>query len=83
MACALTTTDNPYNPITQFDEWYEFDTRKGYNSSAYLARLAHTSPELPTADYNKVIEDAIDEIVDLNPLGIYAKVTENKGPGGG
>ena len=24
-ACAITTIDNPYNPFTQFDEWFTFD----------------------------------------------------------
>lgn len=43
--CALTTFDNPYNPFTQFSKWFLFDTEKGYNSCAYLGRIARTSEE--------------------------------------
>ena len=39
----LTTVDNPFDPIKQFDQWFLFDVEKGYNSSAYLARIARTS----------------------------------------
>ena len=28
----LTTSDNPYNPFTQFDEWQMFDSLQGYNT---------------------------------------------------
>ena len=35
-SCALTTTDNPYDPFTQYDAWYRFDEGKGYHSCAYL-----------------------------------------------
>lgn len=83
MASALTTIDNPYNPISQFDEWNAFDMRKGYNSLAYLARVAKTSPDMVPVDYNQAVEDAIDEIVKYNILGIYIKYTENNAPRGG
>lgn len=73
----LTTIDNPYNPFTQFDEWFAFDESKGYHSCAYLARIAKTSDELSEADEGKAIELAIDEIVSLNILGIYKKVTKD------
>lgn len=73
---ALTTTDNPYNPFTQFDQWYAFDEQKGYHTCAYLGRIARTSPELSEVDESNAIEDAIDEIVELNVLGIYKKVYE-------
>ena len=33
----LSTSDNPYNPFTQFKEWYSFDISKGYNTCSYLA----------------------------------------------
>lgn len=72
----LTTIDNPFNPFTQFDEWFAFDEAKGYHSCSYLARIVKTSDELSEADESLAIETAIDEIVKLNILGIYKKVTK-------
>lgn len=76
-AYMLTTVDNPYNPFTQFDEWYAFDTLKGYHTCSYLDRIAHTSDELSDADNELAINQAINEILDFNLLGIYQKVTED------
>lgn len=76
-AYMLTTVDNPYNPFTQFDEWFAFDSLKGYHSLSYLSRIAHTSDELSEADNELAINEAIDEILDFNLLGIYQKVTED------
>lgn len=73
-AIMLTTVDNPFNPFTQFDEWNAFDEAKGYYSCAYLARIAKVSDELSEEDEALAIEQAIDEIVKLNILGIYKKV---------
>lgn len=70
----LTTIDNPFDPFTQFDEWKAFDEEKGYFSCAYLARIVKTSDELSEEDEALAIEQAIDEIVRLNVLGIYRKV---------
>lgn len=73
-AVMLTTADNPFNPFTQFDQWFNFDNSKGYNTCSYLARIANTSNELSEADELLAIEQAIDEIVKMNILGIYKKV---------
>lgn len=73
----LTTTDNPYNPFTQFDEWLQFDVDAGYNTSGLLARIVQTSDELSEADESLAIENAIDEIVRLNVLGNLRKVTSS------
>ncbi len=72
---ALTTTDNPFNPLTHFDQWYEFDKEKGYHSCEYLARLAVVSDHLGIADYLDTVEDTIDDIVKFNLVGI---LTDNK-----
>jgi len=70
----LTTVDNPYDPFTDFDEWYAFDERAGYHTTAFLARVTKSSSELSDADQSLAIELAIDEIVRENVLGIYRKV---------
>ena len=44
-SCALTTIDNPYNPFEEFTSWFLFDVTKGYNSCAYLGRVAQTSDQ--------------------------------------
>ena len=70
----ISTIDNPFNPFTQFDEWFSFDTEKGYNSCSYLARIAHTSEQL--SDYLNYVEleRAIDEIIEYDFMKIYKKV---------
>lgn len=70
----LTTVDNPWNPFSHFDEWYQFDESSGYHTTQYLARLTLSSPDLSEVDQSDAIEVAIDEIVEQNVLGIYRKV---------
>ena len=70
----LTTTDNPFDPFTQWDEWKRFDEDMQYYTCEYLARIAKTSDDLSDADNESAIEDAINEIVSLNILGVYRKV---------
>ena len=74
---ALTTSDNPYDPITKFDEWYEYDEEKGYHTCSYLARIAKIIPGLPDAFNDDIIETAIDEIVRENLIGIETAYAVN------
>ena len=73
--CALTTFDNPFDPFKQFDSWFSFDMEKGYNSCAYLARIARTSDQLTDEENEREIERAIDEIIYYDFMNIYKKVT--------
>lgn len=72
--CRLTTIDNPYDPFEQFNSWFLFDVEKGYNSSAYLGRIARTSDEFTEEENNEEIEKAIDRIIKYDFLNIYKKV---------
>lgn len=71
----LTTIDNPFDPFTQFDDWYNYDESMGYHTCSYLARIAITSDELSDLDQALSNEEAIDEIVAINTLGLYRKLT--------
>lgn len=71
----LTTFDNPFNPFTQFDEWFEYDRKLGYNTPSFLARIAKISDELSDTDISFAIQNAIDEIVSENVSGMWRKVS--------
>jgi hypothetical protein len=74
---ALTTFDNPFNPFTEFTSWFMFDTENGYNSCAYLGRIAKTSDQLTEEENDKEVERAIDEIIFLDFRNIYRKIKRN------
>ena len=70
----LTTLDNPYNPFTEWNEWYAFDESAGYCTCGYIARIAKTSTDYTDDEVNAAYNEAIDEILKENILGIYKKV---------
>lgn len=74
----LTTTDNPFDPFDHYDEWFAFDSRMGYHTPSYLARIVVTSEELSESDQNNAIDVAIDEIIKENGPALYKKVTKEK-----
>jgi hypothetical protein len=75
---ALTTVDNPFDPFTQFDQWFGFDTTHGYHSASLLARIARSSDDLSDADQHAAIQEAIDEIVRENVSGMHRKVSRSE-----
>jgi hypothetical protein len=74
----LTTVDNPYDPFTQFAEWYAFDVSSGYYTASFLGRIVQSSDQLSDEDIESAMEDAIDEIVKENTLGVYRKVVREE-----
>lgn len=74
MKAMLTTVDNPFDPFDEFSSWYMFDVESGYNSCAYLARIAKTSDQFTEAENDEEIERAIDEIIKYDFRNIYIKV---------
>ena len=73
---ALTTTDNPFDPFTQTEQWRQWDHDAGYYTDNYLARIAKTSEDLSDMENERILDDAMAEIVAINPLGVYTIVTK-------
>lgn len=71
---AITTFDNPFNPITEFNDWNNFDTEKGYYTCNYLGRITHISDEMSQVEYDREVERAIDSIIAYDPFDLYKKV---------
>jgi hypothetical protein len=72
----LTTIDNPHDPFKDYPAWYSFDTSHGYHTASFLARILSDSDQLSDFDIELSNEEAIDEIVRENVLGIYRKVSK-------
>lgn len=70
----LSTSDNPFNPFTEWEQWFAFDARLGYHTPSYLARVVRSSSELSESDQLVAINDGIDEIIQFNLTGNYIKV---------
>lgn len=71
---AITTIDNPFDPLDEFDAWFAYDNSMGYGTCAYLDRVAHTSNSSPEETTDAEIERAIDEIIENDFLHIYKKI---------
>ena len=72
----ITTKDNPWDPsdLDQLSKWWIYDVQHGYNSCAYLGRIAKTSDSLSDEENDREVERAIDEIIRLDPFDVYRKV---------
>lgn len=73
----LTTIDNPYNPFTQWDLWYNFDEKSGHCSCGYLDRVSATSDGFTEVENIRELNRAIDWIVKNDPTNLYRKVSED------
>ena len=65
----VTTTDNPFDPFTQWEDWYRFDMQHGYNLPGYVARdkeVATLPSDAPPATLQRALESAIDMICQFN-----------------
>lgn len=76
----LTTIDNEWDPFDNFPEWYSRDLelarqQNRRSASGYLAIIASCSDDVSDNEFNQVMNDAIDEIVELDLSGTFKKVT--------
>lgn len=74
MTVMITTQDNPYDPRIDFASWFAWDVQQGYNTCAYLARVINETDDFPQAYNNRIVEAAIDEIIDVHNGGLYKKL---------
>lgn len=73
----LTTSDNPFNPKTDYDKWRNWDEDAGYNTEAYLARLVNLPVDVDLEDdalIGVLTNQAVQSLLENDPLGIYVLV---------
>lgn len=70
----VTTTDNPFDPFTEYRSWLTWDHTHGYNTIGLLARCTIDSEELSEADQDVAIRQAMMDIVTFNASGMHVLV---------
>lgn len=64
----LTTYNNPYDPFTNWDEWYTFDIKNGTDCCGYLSRIASeilsNDSKLNNTNEAFIDDESMDEIID-------------------
>lgn len=73
--CLLTTIDNPYNPFTDFKQWFVYDVMCGYNTCGKIARNANYTSSMMQFEQEEEFQRAIDKVIEYDFLGQYIKVT--------
>lgn len=75
---AITTIDNPYNPFTEFNDWWSYDVQHGYMTCERLASITTLSDALSDEENNQTISDSIDELIKTGAIAKDGKIIEYK-----
>lgn len=84
----LTTVDNPFNPINDFDNWYAEDIRLSrindcIDTCSLLAQIVPDSPYNEAALNDALLDEAMETIVRLDPTKRYCIFYESGTDGDG
>ncbi len=72
----LTTYDNAFDPFNEFEQWYNFDCRKGYNTCEKVYTNGNFREDLTSIEEAKEQNKAIDEVLKNDFQNLYRRVTE-------
>lgn len=75
----ITTVDNPFDPFTQWERWFQFDEANGYKTCERVAAFAHPSKEnLTNKENNEFIDQALTRLCDFYGDKVYRIVVEGE-----
>jgi len=75
---AITTIDNPYNPFTEWDNWWTYDVTHGYMTCERLASITTLSDALSEEENAQSIEESIDKLIKTGAISKDGKLIEYK-----
>ena len=75
----LTTSDNVWNPFTNFSEWYTLDEQRRYCTSGLIARYMRASYEESDEEQKFQRAQAILRVLELFPFGPIGFENDEKG----
>ena len=66
----LTTKDNPFHPVDEYDDWVRFDEDKGYYTNAFLDRIGGVSETQSDGEWYRTVNDAVDWICSFIKIAV-------------
>lgn len=72
---AITTIDNPYDPLDDFMNWFLYDSTHNYNTCGWLARFTNTTETFSSYENQLEIKHGIEELMKINPT--FYKIVEH------
>lgn len=63
----ITTVDNPFDPFTEFQDWYNYDCLKQYFTYNYLDRIVNITKEMSKKEVDEAYDLGMKQIVSYNP----------------
>lgn len=67
----ITTIDNPFDPIKDYNKWNQWDIDNGYNTASYLARILQNFKMVDDEYTSQDIREAQQTIIDNDMLNVY------------
>lgn len=74
----LTTSDNPYSPFNEWEQWLIFDRVKGYNTCERLASISVVSDQLTDEENEDAINDAANQLIKTGAIAKNGDIIEYK-----
>lgn len=71
----ITTMDNPYNPATNWDEWYHWDESHGYHTLERMVRMKPVPAGKTPQFAEEMYDEAARELIAMFPR-LYTLVPE-------
>lgn len=73
----LTTIDNPYNPHTDYYNWFIWDTSHHYNTLQKLGAQSFDDDNISDEEQDELYDVIANEIINNDDLGIYCLIEPN------
>ena len=75
----ITTRDNPYNPLKDWDSWYNWDESHGYHTCQLVDRLSHIHDSMTDEEVRDELNETYDKICNLLFM-VYKIIDEDQEP---
>ena len=70
----LTTVDNPYNPHTDYYNWFIWDTAHHYNTLQKISTESYDDDSMSDEEHDEMYDLIMNEIINNDDLGIYCLI---------